>query len=168
MMTGTCQYGSSTLDISSDARRAANLRILALLDILHPVAQENLPINVRLPRQVQALVREEAGALRDRRLQFNEVDVAQAAQRVRFSGASRVLNQLVVVLLTIRDSSQRDRGAGFLGRGNNLKTTYDAMREYAPSLRRGRGPRGCLRSRPGARQQRTRRHSLPSYNERRR
>lgn len=123
MMTGTCQYGSLTFDISRNARRTTCLRILALLDILHPVAQENLPINVRLPRQIQALVREEAGALRDRDLQLDEVDVAQAAQGVLFAGASRVLDQLIVVLLTVRDSAQRDRRAGFLGRGVSFETT---------------------------------------------
>ena len=72
---------------------------------------------MRLPRQGQALVREEARALRDRDLQLDEIDAAQAAERIVFTRTPRVLDQLVIVLLTIRDSSQRDRRARFLRGG---------------------------------------------------
>ena len=106
--------------------------ILSLLDVLHPVAQEDLPINMWLPRQVQALVREEAGTLGDRDLQFNIIDIAEAAEGILFPRASSVLHQLVVVFLAVRYCAQRDRRARFLGRRVTVETTYAATREGAP------------------------------------
>ena len=111
----TARHSSTNLE--SSAAKNAYLRILALLDILQPATQQNLPIHMRLPRQGQALVREEARALRYRDLQLDKIDAAQAAERIVFTRTPRVLDQLVIVLLTIRDSSQRDRRARFLRGG---------------------------------------------------